>query len=448
MRTTRNACALAAAAMVWAGTAAAGTVYLPLAINGPLAGKSYRTFVSVTNGSGAPQEVSVRYIPQDTVGLVANPSITTSKLHVGPGQTFKLAVGQTGVGMVELSGSDDVVYSGRLESLTPGGIVRSSAHLPVIGSEDVVPAGEVVHIQWGERAPAGTASHFGLTTFGSRDGECTVNTFRADGTQVLSTVTLWGPAFGQRWFPDAFGILQEPSIRDARFEVRCDVPSFPFTTIFGDAPDSTQFVVPSASGAADLRPPAPAPPGQLVRLPGRFFTAAKGASIHDVEVPIPPGVRYGRLVYEFDVFLPRLIDSGPGGNNANFHSTTLLLRPVKGGTHLAHTIRGNEKYKSVLDLGVEKDGIVRGSDGAWKPNALHHVRIDYDVDAGRMTWELSRNGVLIERLVARNGVRELTHRGEGLHILFGLDRVYDEGGYLPPYKAEFSNLVVTGRPPA
>lgn len=444
MRTTRNAWVLAAAALTWAGTAAAGTVYLPLAINGALAGKTYRSFVSVTNGSGAPQDVAVRYIPQDTAGLVGNGSTATSTLRVGPGQTFKLAVGQAGVGMVELSGADDVIYSGRLESLTPGGLVRSSAHLPVIGSGDLVPAGVTAHVQWGERAPGATASHFGLTAFGDGDGTCTVEIFRADGSRILSAVTLWAPAHGQRWFPDAFAGLQESSISDARFEVTCDVPFFPFTTILGTSPDSTQFVAPSATGGG-VNGPRPSNANELVRLDGKFFTAVNGDSIKDVVVPIPARVRYGQLVYEFDVVLPRLVDFGPGGRN--FHSTTLLLRPVKNGTHLAHTIRGNEKYKSILDLGVHDDALVRGNDGAWAPNARHHVRVDYDVDAGRMTWELSRNGTLIERLVATLGVRDFTHRGEGLHILFGLDRSYDHEGYLPPYGAEFWNLVVTGRPP-
>jgi hypothetical protein len=65
-----------------------------------------------------------------------------------------------------------------------------------------------------------------------------------------------------------------------------------------------------------------------------------------------------------------------------------------------------------------------------------------------MVWELSRNGGLAERLVANIGNRNLTHHGEGLHILFGLDKAYDHGAYLPPYNFRFSDLVVTGRPPA
>lgn len=439
MKTTRNACALAAI-LVWAGTAGAGTVYLPLALNGALDGKTYKSYVWVTNGSGGPQEVSVRYIPKDTVGVNPNASTVTAKLSVASGQTFRLAVGDPGVGMIEFTGPDDVIYSGRLESLTPGGVVRSSAHLPLIGSDNVVPAGGVAHLQGGERHLSGSASHFGLATFGAEDGECTVKIFRADGSQVLTTVTLWGPALGQRWFPDTFDILQEPSISDARFEVSCNVPFLPFTAILGDNPDSTQFVLPSITGAANLGPAPPgAQNGELVRLPGTFFTAVRGSSIFDVALPIDPGVEYSQIAWEFDVVVPAIKDS----NGTNFHSTTLLLRPVKGGTHFAHTIRGNGKYKSTIDLGDHQ--LVRGENQGWSPNTLHHVKVVYDTAARTMVWELSHSGGLSERLTANIGNRDLTHHGEGLHILFGLDKEYDHGGYLPPYNFRFSDLVVTGK---
>lgn len=437
---TRNAFVLAAAALVWAGTAAAGTVYLPLALNGALDGKTYKSYVWVTNASGDLQEVSIRYIPRDTSGVNPNASTATAKLSVGAGHTFKLAVGEPGVGMVEFTGPDNVIYSGRLESLTPGGIVRSSAHLPLIGSENVVPAGEVAHLQGGERKLAGSASHFGLATFGAEEGQCTVRTFRADGSQVLGTVTMSSPAVGQRWFPDAFGILQEPSISDARFEVSCNVPFFPFTPIFGDNPDSTQFVLPSVTGAHNLGPAAPgARDGELVRMDGTFFTAVQGKSIFDVELPIAPGVRYSQIAWEFNVVVPAIKDS----SGTNFHSTTLLLRPVRGGTHFAHTIRGNGQYKSIIDLGDHQ--LVRGESQGWAPNTLHHVKVVYDTAARTMVWELSRNGGLAERLVANIGNRNLTHHGEGLHILFGLDKPYDHGAYLPPYNFRFSDLVVTGK---
>lgn len=440
MKTTRNACVLAAAALVWAGTAAAGTVYLPLAINGALDGKTYKSYVWVTNPSGGPQEVSVRYIPQDTVGVEPNASTVTATLSVGAGQTFKLAVGQAGVGMVEFSGPDDVIYSGRVESLTPGGIVRSQAHLPLVGSDNVFPAGQVAHIQGGERTMSGSASHFGLATFGAEDGECTVKIFRADGSQIQSTVTLWGPALGQRWFADAFNMIGEPSISDARFETSCNVPFLPFTTIFASEPDSTQFVLPSVTGADNLGPAAPGPQeGELVRLDGTFFTAVRGASIFDVELPIEPGVRYSQIAWEFDVVVPSIRDSA----GTNFHSTTLLLRPVRGGTHFAHTIRGNGIYKSIIDLGDHQ--LVRGDSNGWSPNTMHHVKIVYDTDERRMVWELSRNGGVVERLVANIGSRNLTHQGEGLHVLFGLDKEYDHGAYLPPYGFRFSDLVVTGK---
>lgn len=446
MRTRRNAYVLAAAALLWAGTAAAGTVYLPLAVNGALGGKTYKTYVWITNVSGGPQEVEVRYIARDTVGLPSDGGATvTSKLSVGAGQTFRLAVGEPGVGMVELSGPDDAVYAARLESLTPGGLVRSQAHLPLVGAEDVFEPGETAHVQGVERAPAGSASHFGLASFGSEDGECSITTFRADGSQILSTATVWAPALGQRFFQDVFNMLQVPAVADARIAVTCDQPFFPFATIFAAEPDSTQFVLPSTTGADDLGPAPPAPQaGELVRLAGNFFTAVRGASIFQVDLPVPAGVLYDRITWEFDMFVPRLVDSGPGG--ANFHGTTIFLTSGRVGTFFGHTIRGNERYKTTIDLG--DDRVLRGENNAWAPNTQHHVRVTYDWANRQVTWELSRNGNLIERLSARSKNQPLLHNGEGMHIVFGLDKEYDHGGYLPPYNARYSNLVVSGQPAA
>ena len=445
MKTRRNACVLAAAALVWAGTAAAGTVYLPLAINGALGGKTYNTYVWVTNPGTAPNEVQVRFIAKDTVGLAPNASTATAKLSVAPGQTFRLAVGQAGVGMVELTGPDDAVFAARLESLTPGGVVRSQAHLPLIGADSVVPAGAVAHVQGGERAIAGRASHLGIASFGGEDGECSIKSFRADGSQVLATASVWAPPVGQRWFEDVFNMLQEPSIGDARFEVSCDVPFFPYAAVLGDNPDSTQFVLPSVTGADSLGPAAPGPKsGELMRLNGNFFTAVRGDSIYQATLPIPAGVEYDVITWEFDMFLPQLKDSGPGGTN--FHSTMLFLTSGRSGTYFAHTIRGNGKYKTTIDLGNEE--VVRGDNGGWVPNTTHHVKVTYSYVNRTVTWELFRNGGLAERIAAHAKNQRLVHHGEGMHLMLGLDKEYDHGGYLPPYNARYSNLVVTGVPKA
>ena len=439
-----------AAACSWAGGAAGGTVYLPLAIDGALDGKTYGTYVWVTNPGGSGAQVEARFIRQDQAGAAGAATVTAS-LTVGAGQTFRLRVGETGVGMVALTGPDDALYSARLESYTPGGVVRSQAHLPLIDRDSLFPAGAVAHVQGAERAVAGSASHLGVATFGAADGRCEIAAFRADSRQLASTATILGPALGQRWFPDVLSLLGEPSIRDARFRVTCDVPFFPFLAILGETPDSTQFVLPAivGDGPTDTPPPPPPPPpptpGQLLRLDGTFFTVSRGDSLFDVELPIAAGVRFRRLEWEFDLFLPTLVDA-TGPNAANFHSTTLLLRPVAGGTHFFHSIRGNGRYKSIVDTGAGEPGIVRGANDGWEPEALHRVRVSYDVEAREVVWELRRRGQIVERLVGRHGVRDLTHGGEGLHILFGLDREYDKGAYLPPYGARFSNLVVRGEP--
>jgi hypothetical protein len=432
--------ALAVAALLWAGTATAGTVYLPFAANKAIGGKTYRTNMWITNTGFQAQEVTLRFIPADTPGVEGG---STATITVGPRQTFKALVGEVGqVGMVEATGGDDIVYSARLDSFSSGGLTQSRANLPLIGAKAVYAAEEMVHLQGGERTKAGSSTHLGIATFGAEAGQCVIKVFRSVGGQVQSTATVVAPELGQRYFEDVFDILGEESIADARFEVSCDVPFFPYLVLLGSTPDSTQFGMPAAIGADSLTLAAPGPKaGELARHNGEFFHPVQGASSMEIPLPIAAGVVYDSITFEFDVWVFDL--PGPAGGT-NFTGTVIFMRPSKGGTFLAHTIRANGLGKSILDLGNHQ--VARGESGVWQERAQHHVKATLDQANRRLTWEVSRNGSRLETVTANMDARQIVHSGEGLKLLLGLPKVYDEGAYLPPWGSVFSNLVVSGVP--
>jgi hypothetical protein len=345
--------------------------------------------------------------------------------------------------MVEVKGDDSIVYAARLDSFTPGGVIQSRGHLPLIGASDVFAAGGTAHVQGGERAVSGSASHLGIATFGSEAGACSIKVFRVDGSQIQATASVWAPDLGQRFFEDVFDILGVDSIADARYEVSCDVPFFPYQTTLGANPDSTQFAGPSAIGADSLNPVGPGPKvGELVRMDGTFFAASKATPALEVPLPIAPGVPYGSLTFEFDMFVADL----PGNPQpaTNFTGTVILLKPSRGGTFLAHTIRANGVNKTTLDLG--NHDVVRGESGLWQKKVDYRVKAHLDMVGRQLVWEVFRNGNRIEIVTARLDNRQLMHSGEGLKLLFGLPKVYDDGAYLPPWGYRFSNLVVSGVP--
>ncbi len=437
MSTPGKGLVAAGLALLWAGSAAAGTVVLPLALSRTLQGKTYHSSLWATNLGDAPETVELRFIAADTSGL-GGPA--DASVVVEPGQTRRIVAGDPGtLGMVEATAGDAVVFAGRVESFSTAGLARSQAHVPVVGADDLFAAGTTAHLQGLERSLAGAATHLGVVTAGEEDGVCTIKAFRADGSQLAGTATVVAFADGLRWFEDAFALLGETSLGDARFDVSCDVPFYPFAAVFAGSPDSTQFVIPSLGGDAGVQPPVGT--GELLRKNGVFLDAVQGDAYLSLPLPIAAGVRYSELEVEFDVYVPKLTSP----TDVTFWGTLVLLRPVKGGTYLAHTIRGNGRNKTTLDMGIGTAGVFRGENDAWQEQASHHVKVVYDADARQATWELRRGGALVERIVATTGTSPLRHDGEGIHVRFGYEKVYDNA-YFPPWGFRFSNLVVRGVP--
>ncbi|HUO86245.1 MAG TPA: hypothetical protein VM617_02550 [Thermoanaerobaculia bacterium] len=452
-RKTVLTCLTALAALV-ALPALAGTVYLPHAEYRQVDGEFRQVLLWATNPTAEPRSFTLRYIPSNSDGRQSAGAV--QEYRVPGGATIPVGVAPLGgVGMAVISGYDHLAFTGELNVLTADNRLISSTEVPLVGSDDVVSARTWAHLMALERDHLVSATDLGIVNLGHEPGQCTVAAFRADGSLIRAPSELALPAAGHRYFADAFGVLGEPQLDGGRFQVSCSVPFWIYATAVGRIPEFVKFVVPAATAQSTLvppgapaanpppaSPPAPNPPptsgasGELLRRDGTFLAAAQGNSYLDFDLPIGRGQRYRSITVDFDVAVSRF--------PTNLYVGTVgLMRPVKGGTYYAHTVRA-DRGKSILDMGVGDHLVHRGGNDVWKPNTTYHVRVHYNGAGNQIVWELFRGGALVERLVGRVGKTNLVHNGEGMKVFFGLGKAYDNA-FFPPWGWRFSNLVVRGQ---
>jgi len=430
---------------ICAAPVVAGTLYLPLAAEQSIDGEHHRTLLWATNPSSSAKTFSVRFIPTGSAGTGGE---ADASHVVPPGATVPIAAVDAGVGMLEVTGPDELAFIGELNTFGPTGQLIHSTEIPLVGLRNMLASGETAHLLALEREIAGSRTDLGIDNLGTAEASCTIRTFRADGSQILSTVTLTVPALGQRFFPDAFGILSEPSIDGGRFEVSCNQSFFAWAAVFGEFPDFSKFVVPSSgglptTGAPDPNPNDPVPnPGEqvVVRRPGQFFAGRNGASKVEIAIPTPEGEYYSRGVIEMDV--------QTGVINKVFTTVVGLLRPNPNrALYFGHFVRGENKHglvqKTILD--VDHEVSHDGANGVWLRNASYHVRFVYDTVGRNIELTVTRGGLVVERLTGRITNLDLGHDGQGMKLIFGIDGVAADA-YYPPIGWTFSNLVATFTP--
>ena len=456
----KTALALAAAAvLVTALPAVAGTVYLPHAEYRQVGNEYRQVLLWVTNPTAEPHDFSIRFIPTNTNG--SQSAGAPQHYQVPAGGTMPVGTAPLGgVGMAEISGYEHLAFVGELNVLTPDHREISSTEIPIVGSADVVPARTWAHVVALEREHTMRTSDLGVVNLSGNAATCTIAPFYAEGNWITPPVEISLAPFGHRFFDDAFGVLGQPRIDGARFQVSCTTPFWAYSTVVSRVPEFVKVAVPAQTGQSTLLPPAappsnpppsnpppanpppvaPPPPaqaGELVRLDGVFLNAVQGASYTDVVLPIAAGQRYRSITVEFDVATGRFPTD-------LYVGTVGLMRPVKRGTFYAHTVRA-DRGKSILDMGVG-DGLVhRGGDGVWKPNSNYRVKAHYNAANRQVVWELFRGGAAVERIVGGIGNANLSHGGEGMRVFFGLGKAFDNA-FFPPWGWRFSNLVVSGVP--
>ncbi len=414
--------------------AVAGEIYIPFASNRSINGTTYQTKVWISNTGTAARQFKVRFITQNVDGTQGVD--TGTNLNVPAGGTLLLgSVAPSGsVGMVEISGAPQLVVNARIEAISGNGSILSSANVPVVAGGNVFKGNSTAHIQGIELTGRGTLSDLGILNLSNAAARCTVKAYRSNASQIQQTAILPLLPLSVQHYENVMAVLGETSISDARIEVSCDKPFFPYAAVFEPGGPETNFVTPSYALDSDL-----VDVGNLgavvLEAKGLFFQAKVGDSFKQIDIPLVDGVRYRKATVEFDLYVDRF-------PNGIFAGVTSLRRTDK--TMFYGLIVRGARSKTIVDMGVDDD-IMDGNSGPWKERTNYHLVFEYDTAAGRLTYKTIRNGSLVETLAGPINHFDLARNGKIVRVDFGMSGVAD-GAYFPPIGWKYSNLKVTFEP--
>lgn len=415
--------------------AIAGEIYVPFASNRILNGATYQTKVWVTNTGAAARQFKVRFIDENVNGALG--ADTGTELSVPGGGTLLLgSVAPSGsLGMVEITGSPQIVVNARIDAIAGNGSILSSANVPVVSGGNVIKPNATAHIQGIELTSRGTMTDLGVLNLSNAAAQCTVKAYRSNSTQISQTAVLPLLPLSMLHFENAMAALGESSISDARFEVTCNKQSFPYAIVFKPGGPETNFVTPSYALDTDVVSGVGSSGAVVVEAPGIFFQAKVGDSFKQIDIPLVEGTQYKKATVEFDLY----VDKFPNGIFAGVTSMRRTDRTLYYGL----IVRG-ARSKAILDMGVTDD-IVDGKSGPWQQRTNYHLTFEYDTVSGRLTFKTVRNGTLVETLSGPINHADLSKNGKVMRVDFGMEGVAD-GAYFPPIGWRYSNLKVTFEP--
>jgi hypothetical protein len=446
----------------------AGTVYVPVAPPQKIGDVIYRTQVAVGNPGGVARQLTATFIASGLDGTKAGtaPSTVTVPAH---GTLLLANLTPAGhEGMLEISGAPELAVSARLEAVSRTGRVLSSASLPVVGSDQVVPGGAAAQLQGIGRTAAGVRHRFGLINLGLEEAACTLTAYRAAGTAAGEPVHFTVPALSHNTVVAPLAAFGSALFTEARLEVSCESPFYVYAVQLSPEGAATvaepsvtlesalvgvQELIDVAEGSvryddfmgedelsgddeggdvSDDVMAAPVVSPDRLSLSGVFLNARKGDSYRTFDLPLSQGVRYKRVTVDFDLYLHKWV-------NPLFHGVMGLRRNDR--TLYAGLILRGDRAKTILDLG--KDEMARDKNsGPWRPRSNYHVRITTDAQARQVTLQVFQGGRLVHTLAGRMTTPDLSvSGGRKMRVDFGGTKVAD-GAYFPPYGWKYSNLTV------
>jgi hypothetical protein len=422
----------------------AGEVYVPFATSRTDQGVVFKTKVWVTNTGAAPQQISTAFIDnaQDGTKVALVPGVT-----VQPKATVLLSsVAPEGKsGLLRLQGHRDLVVAARLEMRNTNGTLLFSAEAPTVAAENAFAAGSTVNVQGLERSERGSETAFAFQNLSAEPMSCQVSFFRTDGTIIVTVPLAQLKPLAHYQFDKAMQAIGVHQIADARAQVTCDKTFFVLAAVHGPIPGETAFVLPSRALETNILGggggPGPTPANSLVfEQDGVFLSAKNGDSVRAFDLTAAPvGQRYERATIDFDVSI-RTYNLGP----RNFYGVHAFRR-ASNDRHQRILFYGLisrvDRTKTIIDKGVEDDVATGNNGGPWGKGNFH-IRIVYDVPARRMTFQISKNGTVVETVSTNiNHTEIMATASNKLRVDFGQSGVGD-GAYFPPVGWIYSNLRV------
>jgi hypothetical protein len=425
----RKPLAACLALSLWGAAAFAGTVYIPVPDPAGSAGSSHLVQVWISNTGTVQRPYAATFLEAESDGLQRPGKATETP--VAPGKTTLLGgIGAPGkVGLLEIDAGAITSIEARLLNSSPSGQTTVSS-IPVISSDNLFEAGETAFLQGlGRDNVTGDISSLGVVNLGKQAAQCEIKAFRADGSQIGSTVVLAFKPLSLRYFADALGLLGEQRLADARFQVSCNQPFYAYATIFLKSNSQIVFVDPSATGASTLTGPGggsggeppPAAGSVVYSIPGLFHTATVAKPKEQREIVLDRPLSLKRLVIDMD-FIPGPwnLDKVPGNHGliwlyrAKFRSNTIAnvnaFSPPK------------MTLKAAQNINLSPPALTQNESGVpWVEGKRYHVKYTYDAENGQVLVALSSGGAAIKSFSypATAPSRTLDVPARGLMVDFG-----------------------------
>jgi hypothetical protein len=393
--------ALAVLTLTVAAPLAAAEVYVP-ALNPAVAndGSRSETELWISNAATAQAAFATNFLGADSDGTQRSTPPTSRS--VAAGQSFNVTrVGQSGkVGLVAIELASGLVADARIVSTSQSGTVTTT-RVPVISDANKIAAGAKAEVLGLERDPErGRLLHFGVVNVARQAATCKVGFFRADGSQVASTVTLALKPLSLLHFQDAFAILGEFRISGGRAEVTCDQPFYAYGAQFFYPASHYLFLTPAGAvgGGGTTNPPPQTGTSVVFERAGLVHAATVSVPKGRVDVAVASALSLKRLILDMDVVPGPWNREKTPGNHAivwlyrgKFRSNTVANINAFGPNK--YTVKASQNVDlAAAQLTVDEAGIT------FVQGQKYHVHYVYDAENGLITMELSSGGEVLRTL--------------------------------------------------
>lgn len=436
----RLACvALLVCALTQPALAATKTFYVPL-IKSSADVTIHSTSIWISNPGTQPRTATARLLE---VGKPPQP--LTAIPTVGPGRTT-VVLALPVAGILEIVADDGMAVEARSRSTASDGKEALTA-VPVI-TQDVVPEAKATTQVLGlQRDPGrGRVLDFGVVNLGNKKSVCDVTFYRADGSVVVGTAKVEVAASSVAHFSDAFAILGESNIADARAQVSCDQPFFPYGALLDRTAAQHVYVGPSQGGTVPFEEPLDPEADFVFRRNGQFHTSTVSNPKAQINIPVNGETQFTKVVFGVDFRIG-------GWNNRcapTNHNIMWLYRNQPGHPFRSNSLanvnafldrlRNNQNIDLPPKQNTNKDVRID-----WKQDVWYSIRYTYDARASLITVELREDGSAVAGFSmpgsARSGV--ITVPSYGLKVDFG----HLAGQHCPEVNSigwDFRNFYVIG----
>lgn len=448
------------AAMALAGAPIyAGTVYIPVAKTDPgVEGIEYHTRVVLANTGQAARRATPHLIGLNADGTERELVESLGSVTVNPNGTAVVTdlLGGGELGLIEMVMAPQLVATAQLVSVFPDGSERIGATWPIITDANLVPAGEVVHLQGWSRSTELTTD-FGLVNLGTA-ASCDVDVWRIDGVQ-LGHWDLTRPALSFALFRDVLGTIGVPAGAELRAEISCDQPFFAFATLTNHQTHEHRTVIASALGTSTLQVPGQTPPcptGTVCfDLPGNFYTVTNALRTVAYNVDVPTNTSYSSITLDFDFVFTGWWGSLPSGEHNLFWINRGRYTPPVGYPIWTNNVFGYANARGPgrdrvtlvtnIDLGQNNTSFLT-TNAALTPGVQYHISYVYNHAARVTELRITAGGNLVAQIINVPSGPITTKSNDAFMLYFGNDVGHDgsEVPWLPG--TQFSNAVYRMNP--